>query len=153
MPELPMSPIVGFYQRHRLNILRSSYIILLFTTLHSLSSGTGAKDAIRRIAKGKKSHGDLSGNDEEMTEEHIQKRKLKRSSDFLLKIIMRDRKCVLLFAAQAFLLVIRTFLSLRVATLDGRLVSTLVKAQYSQFLKILLGQWMLLGIPASLLTL
>lgn len=172
MPELPMSPIVGFYQRHRLNILRSSYIILLFTTLHSLSSGTGAKDAIRRIAKGKKSHGDLSGNepldesatneqqeekevieshgnDEEMTEEHIQKRKLKRSSDFLLKIIMRDRKCVLLFAAQAFLLVIRTFLSLRVATLDGRLVSTLVKAQYSQFLKILLGQWMLLGIPAS----
>lgn len=96
MPELPMSPIVGFYQRHRLNILRSSYIILLFTTLHSLSSGTSAKDAIRRIAKGKKSHGDLSGNepmdesatneqqeekevmdshgnDEEMTEEHIQR--------------------------------------------------------------------------------
>lgn len=167
-----MPPLIGrFYQRHRLNILRSSYIILLFTTLHSLSSGTSAKNAIRRIAKGKKSHGDLSGiepsdesttseqveekdavesrENEEQTPEDVQKRKLKRSSDFLLRIILRDKKCVLLFAAQAFLLVIRTFLSLRVATLDGRLVSTLVKAQYSQFVKILLGQWMLLGIPAS----
>lgn len=167
-----MSPsILTFYQNHRLNILRSSYIILLFTTLHSLTSGTSAKNAIRRIAKGKKGHGDLSGSepsdgrasenqddkesavsetsDEKTSEEDVHKKKMKRSSDFLLKIILRDKKCVLLFASQAILLVIRTLLSLRVATLDGKLVSTLVKAQYSQFVKILLGQWMLLGIPAS----
>lgn len=171
-----MLPLVlRFYQRHRLNILRSSYIILLFCTLHSLSSGTSAKKAIKRIESHKKSHGDVGGNDtydestagEQQNEgsnasEHadddvedddedatIKKKKLKRSADFLLRIILKDKKCVLLFITQALLLVMRTFLSLHVATLDGRLVSSLVKAQYSTFLKILLGQWMLLGIPAS----
>lgn len=166
-----MSKLVArFYQRHRLNILRSSYIILLFTTLHSLSSGTSAKRAIRRIAKAKKNHGDVSGAElsddttldhhgdrelldepdgEKKSESQAQKQKLKRSADFLLKLILKDKKCVLLFISQALLLVIRTLLSLRVATLDGRLVSTLVKAHYGQFVKILLGQWMLLGIPAS----
>lgn len=159
------SVVLRFYQRHRLNILKSSYIILLFTTLYSLSSGTSAKKAIKRIAKGKKSHGDISGSElsdetterdlmeegeeEKTVEASAEKLKLKRSADFLLKLILKDKKCVLLFIAQALLLVIRTLLSLRVATLDGRLVSTLVKAQYSKFLKILLGQWMLLGIPAS----
>lgn len=165
------SLIVRVYQRHRLNILRSSYIILLLATLNSLSSGTSAKKAIRRIARGKKNHGDVSSSevsDESTTieqhtegelmerdkgskssEDRTEKQKLKPSADFLLKLILKDKKCVSLFIAQALLLVMRTLLSLRVATLDGKLVSTLVKAQYSQFLKILLGQWMLLGVPAS----
>ncbi|SCW01852.1 LAFE_0E08680g1_1 [Lachancea fermentati] len=68
---------------------------------------------------------------------------------FLLKLIVRDRRCLAIFAFQAALLVARTILSLRVATLDGILVSRLVKAQYSKFLQALLGQWMVLGIPAS----
>ncbi|EDO18697.1 hypothetical protein Kpol_1055p54 [Vanderwaltozyma polyspora DSM 70294] len=73
----------------------------------------------------------------------------KKKKSFLLQIILKDRKCLLLFITQSILLVIRTFLSLHVATLDGKLVSTLVKAQYGSFLKVLFGQWMLLGIPAS----
>lgn len=73
---------------------------------------------------------------------------LKRQ-DYLLKLVLLDKKCVALFLLQAFLLLIRTVLSLHVATLDGRLVSSLVKARYTEFLKILLGQWMTLGIPAS----
>lgn len=172
-----MLPVVlRFYQRHRLNILRSSYIILLIGTLRSLSSGTSAKKAIKRIESHKKSHGDVGGNDtydestageqhnegstasergtddvdtDEEDDDSIKKKKLKRSADFLLRIILKDKKCVLLFITQALLLVMRTFLSLHVATLDGRLVSSLVKAQYATFIKILLGQWMLLGIPAS----
>lgn len=77
------------------------------------------------------------------------RKKLSRRNDFLIKLILKDKKCLMLFAGQAFLLIIRTFLSLHVATLDGKLVSSLVKAQYMNFIKILLGQWMLLGIPAS----
>ena len=69
--------------------------------------------------------------------------------DFLLKLVLFDKKCMALFILQAFLLLIRTILTLHVATLDGRLVSSLVKARYGDFLKILLGQWMTLGIPAS----
>ncbi|CAL9732055.1 peroxisomal long-chain fatty acid import protein 1 [Monosporozyma unispora] len=74
---------------------------------------------------------------------------LHKRKDFLLKLILTDKKCLMLFFSQSCLLIIRTFLSLHVATLDGKLVSTLVKAEYGKFLKILFGQWMLLGIPAS----
>ncbi|SCU97423.1 LAFA_0G11408g1_1 [Lachancea sp. 'fantastica'] len=73
------------------------------------------------------------------------------SANFLFRILIRDRKCVALFLFQAALLVVRTILSLRVATLDGLLVSRLVKAEYRKFLQVLLGQWMVLGIPASLI--
>ncbi|KAG0670890.1 ATP-binding cassette long-chain fatty acid transporter pxa2 [Maudiozyma exigua] len=72
-----------------------------------------------------------------------------KEHDTLLRLILTDRKCLVLLVTQAFLLVIRTMLSLHVATLDGKLVSSLVKGKYSLFLKILLGQWMTLGIPAS----
>ena len=72
-----------------------------------------------------------------------------KEHDTLLRLILTDKKCLLLLVTQAFLLVIRTLLSLHVATLDGKLVSSLVKGKYSLFLKILLGQWMTLGIPAS----
>lgn len=73
----------------------------------------------------------------------------RKRNDFLLRLILTDKKCLMLFITQSFLLIIRTFLSLHVATLDGKLVSTLVRAQYGKFSKILFGQWMLLGIPAS----
>lgn len=75
--------------------------------------------------------------------------KARKRRDFLLRLILTDRKFILLFFTQSCLLIIRTFLSLYVATLDGKLVSTLVKGQIGKFLKILLGQWMILGIPAS----
>lgn len=67
----------------------------------------------------------------------------------MFKLLLHDKKCLILFITQAILLNIRTLLSLRVATLDGQLVSTLVRAQYANFTKILLGKWMILGIPAS----
>lgn len=153
--------ISRFYQRHRLNILRTSYIVLLLTTLHSLSNGSSAKKAAKRVDKSEKTRSrsvsDLTNTTDEtgtvVTEQdsslNEDKKKLSESNRELLRVILKDKKCLVLFISQAFLLVLRTFLSLRVATLDGKLVSSLVKAHYSKFLRILLGQWMLLGIPAS----
>lgn len=76
--------------------------------------------------------------------------KFKLSRSFLVRLILTDKKCIAIFLIQTLLLVFRTMLSLKVATLDGILVSKLVKAEYGNFLKVLLGRWMTLGIPASI---
>lgn len=173
----------GLYQKHRVNLLRSSYIILLLATLYNSNSSSsnnknGKKDTQSTDSESEKI-GEEKGaeldeeeeddNNEELTmvskhstdsvngtiavdKESINKDKERRQPgkvDFLFKLLLHDRKCLVLFITQAILLNIRTLLSLRVATLDGQLVSTLVRAQYANFAKILLGKWMILGIPAS----
>lgn len=172
------SPIVKFYNRHRVSILRSSYILLLFTTLYGANSNgsKGSNDNDRqkekKEEKAKKADSstfelEIESDDSELSHEKgplvdsttttldkpLTSGKTSvnnvRRRDFLFKLIVKDKKCLALFAVQAVLLVARTFLTLHVATLDGKLVSTLVRAEYAQFIKILLGQWMVLGIPAS----
>lgn len=184
---MSVSEVLSFYRRHRLNILRSSYIFLLFFTLYGISSGKNAPKTIKRNKRKSNIHGgeeeanvsDVviysdseddnvsegpSDSDEKVNEMYKRKKCVSRQGaqrsnywhhyyhrrlDFLIKVILRDKRCLFLFITQAALLVTRTLLSLRVATLDGRIVSSLVKADYSKFVKILLGNWMLLGIPAS----
>lgn len=153
----------SFYRRHRLNILRSSYILLLFATLSGALGGKKVRKAVKRVDKkddmhrgnfktdstsAKAKEDELSVSNAEQNQ-NLVKKKNRLQLDFLIKLILKDKKFILLFLAQAILLVIRTLLSLRVATLDGKIVSSLVKANYSKFIKILLGNWMLLGIPAS----
>ena len=79
-----------------------------------------------------------------------QKNTKNKRRNFLIRLILTDKKCLLIFLIQTLLLLIRTVLSLKVAKLDGILVSKLVKSEYGNFLKVLLGQWMTLGIPASI---
>ncbi|CCD24774.1 ATP-binding cassette long-chain fatty acid transporter PXA2 NDAI_0D04610 [Naumovozyma dairenensis CBS 421] len=197
--------VLSFYRRHRLRILKTSYILLLFTTLYNVNGGGSNTTANDRKDNKKsqvtdkndktlpsyqrnkiKNSGRIEGysgneDNDEGEESDVQALIIspkndrlsksrsgsnveqedkknpnvseptpkRRRTDFLLKIILNDKKCLILFFTQAILLIIRTFLSLHVATLDGKLVSSLVKAQYPKFLKILLGQWMVLGIPAS----
>lgn len=200
------------YKNHRVNILRTSYILLLFVSLYGSGSSSGStkqkktssnrdrsetlseKSTLSRLSEKLRDRKDSISSPDELasdvssdeqsdskSDEIVLKTRgtrslsLRRSSnvqentnvveqtspveksadvnlkrtDFLMKLLLGDKKVMILFMTQAFLLVLRTFLSLHVATLDGRLVSSLVKAQYGKFLKILLGQWMVLGIPAS----
>ncbi|GCE98695.1 hypothetical protein ZYGM_002898 [Zygosaccharomyces mellis] len=182
---MAVSEVLFLYRRHRQNILRSSYVLLLFSTLYGLSSGKSTSKAVDRVRKRDDIHGNetevggsddfgtYSSSDNDSTNEkqssenenegginlydkrnydkgqHLRKKHNHRHIDFLIRLILRDKKFIMLFLIQAILLVTRTLLSLRVATLDGRIVSSLVKANYSKFIKILLGNWMLLGIPAS----
>ncbi|CDF91418.1 ZYBA0S11-02410g1_1 [Zygosaccharomyces bailii CLIB 213] len=168
------SQVMLTYRRHRLSILRSSYLLLLAWTLGGITSGGRVSKAVKRVEKSASMHGggieaasdgklystseEDTVSDEESEEDNSNKAvsvpvpqdaKRPKRADFLIQLILRDKKCMFLFVTQATLLVIRTFLSLRVATLDGKIVSSLVKANYLKFVKILLGNWMLLGIPAS----
>ncbi|CAI4044396.1 ATP-binding cassette long-chain fatty acid transporter PXA2 SKDI_11G0330 [Saccharomyces kudriavzevii IFO 1802] len=174
-----------FYRKHRVNLLRSSYIILLLATLYNSNSSSSEnknskKDTQSTDLENKKideekgvgtdeGKGEDDDSNEELTmiskhstdtedravtfdkeNKSTHKEAQQRGKvDFLFKLLLHDKKCLILFITQAILLNIRTLLSLRVATLDGQLVSTLVKAQYANFTKILLGKWMILGIPAS----
>lgn len=104
-------------------------------------------ESIELLIKDDEQNEDTTNKELEKTSDKLEKKE--KEHDKLLRLILTDKKCLVLLVIQAFLLVIRTLLSLHVATLDGKLVSSLVKGKYSLFLKILLGQWMTLGIPAS----
>ena len=82
--------------------------------------------------------------------EIIAERNFVRDLRYLLKIIIpswRTREIRLIITHSGFLL-IRTFLSLYVANLDGKLVSSLVRGQGKLFLTSLIW-WMVVAIPAT----
>ncbi|CEP61596.1 ATP-binding cassette long-chain fatty acid transporter PXA2 LALA0_S03e06480g [Lachancea lanzarotensis] len=172
----------SFYQKYRLRILKTTYVLLILAMFKSLqarpknpndqepydqlslkrsraktsssaSSATTAETELALSSQVQTQPLSDSSDVSQLEEENNSPKTVPPSSSahFLFRILIRDRKCVALFLFQAALLVVRTVLSLRVATLDGLLVSRLVKAEYRKFLQVLLGQWMVLGIPASLI--
>ncbi|CUS20223.1 LAQU0S01e01794g1_1 [Lachancea quebecensis] len=176
--------MLHFYKRHRLRILKTTYVLLLLTMFKSMQARPrNAREGDRLDQQGEKpprakrgSLLELTTGSETDTESEPNTRSQGSHSDsdgnvatnrgagsagsenssstrhnFMFMLIIKNRKCMALFLFQAVLLVLRTVLSLRVATLDGQLVSRLVKAEYRKFLQVLLGQWMVLGIPASII--
>ncbi|SCV04650.1 LANO_0G11496g1_1 [Lachancea nothofagi CBS 11611] len=164
--------MLNFYQRHRLRILKTTYVLLILAMFKSLQARPKVSRVEDRLDQSQlkptqaKVNALLDSSNETETELDSQSTDENRKDDlssnippesvssrvnFLIKLIIKDRKCMALFLFQATLLVARTVLSLRVATLDGLLVSRLVKAEYRKFLQVLLGQWMVLGIPASII--
>ncbi|CCE61866.1 hypothetical protein TPHA_0B01940 [Tetrapisispora phaffii CBS 4417] len=157
------SNFLDIYKRNRVAILRASTVVLLYSTFKN----SMANDNYKRTRSDKRERKRRKSNIEDQNPQEIQlidiedeennevrnstsnEENQRLSNNFLFRLILKDKKCLLLFLVQSVLLVLRTVLTLHVATLDGKLVSALVKARYLDFLKILLGQWMTLGIPAS----
>ncbi|AMD19956.1 HCL195Cp [Eremothecium sinecaudum] len=135
--------LLDFYKKYRVGILKTSYVVLLAAVVQTFAKDKSTEDHQQPVTPSilkKNKKGD----------EGDQKDRAKKRRNFLVGLILKDPKCVAVFLLQATLLVIRTMLTLRVATLDGVLVSKLVKGRYSEFVKVLLGQWMTLGVPASI---
>ncbi|SCU77572.1 LAMI_0A01596g1_1 [Lachancea mirantina] len=166
--------MLAFYQKHRLRILKSTYVLLLLAMLQNLkssrpkrtretrSSSTSQADRQTSLVRRDRSDSEYGSQDDDASSSRVvdstknaaettAETAASSSPNFLFKLIMRDYRCLALFAFQATLLVFRTVLSIQVATLDGMLVSRLVKAKYASFLRILLGKWMVLGVPASII--
>lgn len=121
--------VLNVYRNHKSIILKTSYLILLFASFNSPQPKRKIDD------------------EEKITKVKISKDTIKK----LFKAIIPTwkSKVPFYFLIQIGLLFIRAILTLRVAALDGWLVSSLIKKNTSKFLK-LLFQWMLLGIPAAL---
>jgi ATP-binding cassette subfamily D (ALD) long-chain fatty acid import protein len=139
----PYSAAIHWYSSHKGVILKTSYLILLFASFNSSHSASSSKKASSE-----------SSSVDEKKDETVKKPKFKLSKDTIKKllraVIPTWRSSVpFYFVIQLFLLFIRALLTLRVASLDGWLVSSLIKKNTSKFMKLLL-QWMALGIPAAL---
>lgn len=168
--------MLDFYKNHRLRILKASYVILLLITFKNLSKDTESNNKSKNVRKMNKTlknskyyqrnfDGKFPLMNLNENQEYSNTTEITASNDdidlnlpifstkrnFLINLVLKDPKCLIMFILQSTLLIFRTVLSIRVATLDGQLVSKLVKGQYSKFWKTLIFKWMPLGVPASII--
>lgn len=127
------------YKSNRSLLLNASYIILITAgfsgaTTTSTSTKKRSKGNVDAVAEGKKAP--------KMSKDDF--RALMRSAIPLLQ-----NSAVGYLAAHLVLLVARAMLTIKVASLDGRLVGALVSKKLRKFGQ-LLALWMFLGVPASL---
>lgn len=86
----------------------------------------------------------------ESKKKHVPRQKFYHQFLFLLKIVIpgwRSREALILIMHTLFL-VARTFLSIYVVWLDGKIIKTIVDRNAYKF-TIMLGRWLLIAIPAS----
>lgn len=147
--QLPsLKELTAHYVRHRPQIQRlitASFVLYVVGTSYNSfirpGSATGPSRSSRRSKKG-----GVEGRPARVEVDAVFYARLKR----LLRIVIpsiRSKEALLLAMHSAFL-VFRTVLSLYVADLDGKIVSSLVRAQTVPFLWNIL-RWLLVAIPAT----
>ncbi|KAI9883915.1 MAG: hypothetical protein M1823_004303 [Watsoniomyces obsoletus] len=146
------SDLSALYVRHRSKISRGLYLALLVTLLNRVRRAVKAQRADTS-----RSSASQQGTGKKTTEGDTRsRRKVELNRDFfknlirLLRIVIpgwRSRELRLLVSHSVFL-IIRTLLSLYVAELDGRLVSSLVRGRGRDFL-VGIVWWMMIAIPAT----
>jgi ATP-binding cassette, subfamily D (ALD), peroxisomal long-chain fatty acid import protein len=142
--------VVSFYLKNRSRISRAVFLTLLIALLHRIQAAIAEqKAAALRGSTRPKPPVSLGG-------EGSKRKKVELDREFfknlfrLLKIVIpgwRSKEFRLLISHTLFL-VVRTLLSLYVAELDGKLVSSLVKGRGKEFL-LGLFWWMVVAIPAT----
>lgn len=153
------SSLTSLYLRNRTRITRTVYLALfaaLAKRIHNAISEQKAAsqqlDELRRRPAGTSSSNSAGGS----TDDRPRGKKVEVNREFfgnlirLLKIVVpgwRSKEFRLLVGHSVFL-VLRTLLSLYVAELDGRLVSSLVRGKGRDFLLGLVW-WMIVAIPAT----
>lgn len=142
------STSLAWYSGHRKGIQRSIYVILILSLLNR------ARISIDEQKKGSKSSSGKSAHDQP---NRPSSKKVDVNMAFALQLVklikivfpggIKSKEFWLLCTHSGFL-VLRTVLSLYVATLDGRLVSYLIKGKGRSFLIGILW-WMIVAVPAT----
>jgi ATP-binding cassette subfamily D (ALD) long-chain fatty acid import protein len=141
--------VVSFYLKNRSRISRAVFLTLLIALLHRIQSAIAEQKAATL-------HGSTRPKPSVSLGDGSKRKKVELDREFfknlfrLLKIVIpgwRSKEFRLLISHTVFL-VVRTLLSLYVAELDGRLVSSLVKGRGKDFL-LGLCWWMIVAIPAT----
>ncbi|KAL1305110.1 hypothetical protein AAFC00_002039 [Neodothiora populina] len=145
-----VSDLTSLYLKHRTRVSRAIYISLFVVLVNRIRNAIKEqKAAAQRLAEARKRPGFGS------TEGHGRKkvelnREFFRNLTRLLKICIpgwKSKELRLLISHSVFL-VLRTLISLYVAELDGRLVSSLVRGKGRDFLGGLIW-WMIVAVPAT----
>jgi ATP-binding cassette, subfamily D (ALD), peroxisomal long-chain fatty acid import protein len=145
-----LSELTSSYLRHRTKISRGVYLTLFLALIHRIHNAISEqKAATRRQAeiRSRPSTGDVDNDKKKRVEIN---REFFRSLFRLLKIVIpgvKSKELRLLISHSVFL-VLRTMLSLYVAELDGKVVSSLVKGKGRDFLFGLVW-WMMVAVPAT----
>ncbi|KAF3008834.1 hypothetical protein E8E13_010794 [Curvularia kusanoi] len=146
-----VNEFTSLYLQHRTRISRAVYLTLFVALINRVRNAIAEQKAasIRREAQRQTGTGPSGG-------EATGRKKVELNREFfknllrLLKICIpgwRSKEFRLIISHTVFL-VLRTMISLYVAELDGRLVSSLVRGKGSEFLKGLVW-WMTVAIPAT----
>jgi ATP-binding cassette, subfamily D (ALD), peroxisomal long-chain fatty acid import protein len=150
-----LSDLTSLYLKHRSHISRGVYITLFITLVHRVHNAVSEqKAAIRRQAEIRETSGPKRA--EDGVDAGQRKKRVEINREFfknllrLLKIVIpgvKSKETRLLLSHTVFLF-LRTLLSLYVASLDGRVVSALVKGRGRNFLLGLVW-WMMVAVPAT----
>ncbi|ODV71074.1 ATP-binding cassette long-chain fatty acid transporter PXA2 CYBJADRAFT_180446 [Cyberlindnera jadinii NRRL Y-1542] len=138
-------PLLQWYTRHKGLILKTSYLILLFMSFNT-SQPTKRKQIAAEEGQQEVENDKVSSGKKRSKRVRVDRNTVIR----MFKAIIPSWKSrvPLYFVIQLCLLVTRALLTLRVAALDGWLVSAMIRKKTATFMKLLL-QWMLIGIPAT----
>ncbi len=145
-----VNDVVGFYLKNRSRISRAVFLTLLIALLHRIQSAIAEQKAATLHGSTKPKPSVSLGGDGSKRKKVELDREFFKNLFRLLKIVIpgwRSKEFRLLISHTVFL-VVRTLLSLYVAELDGRLVSSLVKGRGKDFL-LGLCWWMVVAIPAT----
>ena len=145
-----ISDLTNLYLRHRTSISRGVYLTLFIALAHRIHNAIAEqKAAAQRQAelRSRPTTGDVDTGKKKRVEIN---REFFRNLFRLLRIVIpgwKSKELRLLLSHSVFL-VVRTLLSLYVAVLDGKVVSSLVKGKGRDFLLGLVW-WMLVAVPAT----
>ncbi|KAF7858461.1 hypothetical protein EAF04_009061 [Stromatinia cepivora] len=148
-----ISGLTSLYLKHRTKISRTVYLTLFFALLNRIRSAISEqKAAAIRHAESRRRGPVALGNGAQGTE----RKKVELNREFFKNLIRLLRICIpgwrskemRLLVSHSIFLVIRTLISLKVAAMDGALVSSLVRGKGKDFL-IGIVWWMLIAVPAT----
>lgn len=144
--------LTTLYVRHRTRISRTVYLALFLALINRVRNAVKEQKAAAARAAEARRRGPVTGNTGEATgRKRVElNREFFRNLGRLLRICIPGWKSkeLRLLASHSMLLVLRTLVSLYVAELDGRLVSSLVRGKGKEFLKGLVW-WMVVAVPAT----
>lgn len=149
-----VSYLTSLYLKNRTRISRTVYITLVIALIHRVHNAISEqKAAVRRQAE-ISSHAGTGGDAQVSTAQ--KKKRVEINREFfrnllrLLRIVIPGIKSkeLRLLVSHSVFLVLRTLLSLYVAELDGKVVSSLVKGRGREFLLGLVW-WMMVSVPAT----
>jgi ATP-binding cassette subfamily D (ALD) long-chain fatty acid import protein len=147
-----ISELTTLYLKHRTNISRTVYLTLFFALLNRIRSAISEQKAAAERQSALRRRGATTlGKGEAPKRQKVElNREFFKNLFRLLKICIpgwRSKELRLLVTHSVFL-VIRTLISLKVAAMDGALVSSLVRGKGKDFL-VGIVWWMLIAIPAT----
>lgn len=146
-----VNELTSRYLANRKRITRAVYLTLFVALLHRIQSAISEQRAAAKRRAEDRKHGTTSGAGEATSRKKIEiNREFFKNLMRLLKIVIpgfRSKEFRLLISHSVFL-ILRTLLSVYVAELDGKLVSSLVRGKGKEFLSGLVW-WMIVAVPAT----